>query len=227
MVCCVFCLCTFPAEMAEARESSISFPLRVSNGVWDSRESKLSRCYVCFGLYHALRSHWFRIPISNAKVFSNFYLPREYLFAQARSAQNLKTWKPKKRLEIWFKMTESDLELIRKHKNELDGRLQRDFEEQIDRLRLAEEQIKMHFSDLKSKNEKFFMDTITQAKRLKARVRKGTSSRSALIPDQVWKNCPFFCFPNSGERQRAVGPGRTWEMEGNEQERALRIHSRN
>ena len=82
-------------------------------------------------------------------------------------------------------MTESDLELIRKHKNELDGRLQRDFEEQIDRLRLAEEQIKMHFSDLKSKNEKFFMDTITQAKRLKARVRKGTSSRSALIPDQV------------------------------------------
>lgn len=61
-------------------------------------------------------------------------------------------------------MHQTELSIIRSHKNELERRLEIEFESQLDRLRRLETNLKSNFARLKAENEHFYMDQVAAIK---------------------------------------------------------------
>jgi len=61
-------------------------------------------------------------------------------------------------------MHETELDIIRQHKNELERRLETEFELQLDEIKRLEEKLKINFTRLKADNVRYYMDQLGSIK---------------------------------------------------------------
>jgi hypothetical protein len=82
-------------------------------------------------------------------------------------------------------MHEEEIETLKSHKLQLDQRLEKEVEDQLERLRIEEKELKQNFQKLKEQNEKFYFDRVEYL--------KGCETSLAISSQKIlkWKEIPI------------------------------------